>query len=76
MVLIDCRDPEDLLVIEQNVGALNVSVQEVLFVAVIETFQQLSHERLDVALVEMYQARLEQTHQVVVHVFKHKIEST
>ncbi len=51
-------------------------MQKVLLVAVIEALQQLSHERLDVALVEVDQARLEQTHQVVVHVFKYKIEST
>ena len=68
-------DPKDLLVVEQNIGALDVSVQEVLLVAVIETLQQLSHERLDVALVEMNQARLKQTHQVMVHVFENKIES-
>lgn len=64
------------LVIEQNIGALDVSVQEVLLVAVIKALQQLSHERLDVALVEMDQTRFEQTHQVVVHVFKYKIECT
>lgn len=64
------------LVIEQNIGALYVSVQKVLFVAVIEALQQLSHERLNVALVKMDQARLEQSHQIVVHVFKHKVEST
>ena len=51
-------------------------MQKVLLVAVIQPFQQLSHERLDVALVEMDQAGLEQTHQVVVHVFKYEIEST
>lgn len=51
-------------------------MQKVLLVAVIQPFQQLSHERLDVALIEMDQPGLEQTHQVVVHVFKYKIEST
>lgn len=43
--------------------------------AVIKALQQLSHERLDVALVEVHQARLEQSHQIVVHVFKNQIES-
>lgn len=71
-----CKNIEDSLVIEQNIRALDVSMQKVLLVAVIEALQQLSHERLDVALVEMDQARLKQTHQVVIHVFKHKIEST
>lgn len=64
-----------MLVIEQNVGAFDVSVKEILLVAVIKALQQLSHERLDVALVEVDQARLQQSHQIVVHVFKNQIES-
>lgn len=67
---------EHSLVIEQNIRALNVSVQKVLLVAIIKTFQQLSHEGFDVALIKMDQARLKQAHQVVVHVFKYKVEST
>lgn len=67
---------EDLLVIEQNIGAFDVSVQEILLVTVIKALQQLPHERLDVVLVEVDQARLEQSHQIVVHVFKNQIEST
>lgn len=67
---------ESLLVVEQNIGAFDVSVEKVLLVAVIKTLQQLSHEWLDVALVEMDQAGLKQTHQVMVHVLKYKIEST
>lgn len=68
--------PSDSLVIKENVGALNVSVQKVLLVAVIKALQQLPHERLDVALVEMNQAGLEQTHQVMVHIFEYKIKRT
>lgn len=67
---------EGLLVVEQNIGAFDVSVEKVLLVTVIKTLQQLPHEWLDVALVEMDQAGLKQTHQVMVHVFKYKIEST
>lgn len=70
------NNAEDLLVIEQNIGAFDVSVQEILLVAVIKALQQLPHERLDVVLVEVDQARLEQSHQIVVHVFKNQIEST
>lgn len=65
-----------LLVIEQNIGALNVSMKKVLLVAVIESLQQLSHERLYVALIKMNETRLKQTHQVVIHVLKYKIKST
>lgn len=51
-------------------------MQKVLLVAVIETLQQLTHEGLDVALIEMHQTRLQQSHQVMVHVLKYQIEST
>lgn len=50
-------------------------MKEILLVAVIEALQQLSHERLDVALIEVDQAGLEQSHQIMVHVFKNQIES-
>lgn len=70
------NNAEDLLVIEQNIGAFDVSVQEILLVAVIKALQQLPHERLDVVLVEVDQARLEQSHQIVVHIFKNQIERT
>lgn len=63
-------------VVEKNVGALDVSVQKVLLVAVVQALQQLPHERPDVVLVEVDQAGLQQAHQVVVHVFKHQVEST
>lgn len=75
-VLLRCKNTEDSLVIEQNIGALDVSMQKILLVAVIKALQQLSHERLNVALIEMDEARLKQSHQIVVHIFKYEIEST
>ncbi len=49
-------------------------MKEVLLVAVIQSFQQLPHERLDVALVEVHKTRLQQAHQIVVHVLKHQVK--
>ena len=51
-------------------------MQEVLLVAVVQPLQQLPHERLDVVLVKVDQAGLQQPHQVMVHVLKHKVERT
>ena len=51
-------------------------MQEVLLVAVVQPLQQLPHERLDVVLVKVDQAGLQQPHQVMVHVLKHQIEGT
>lgn len=67
---------EDSPVVEEDVGALDVSVQKVLLVAVVQALQQLPHERPDVVLIEVDQAGLQQAHEVVVHVFEYQIEST
>ena len=64
------------LIVEQYVGALDVAVQEVALVTVVESVEQLLHERRDAGIVEVNQARLEQTHQVVVHVLEHQVEGT
>lgn len=66
--------PERSPVVEQDVGALDVPVQEVLLVAVVQALQQLPHERADVVLVEVDQAGLQQAHQVVVHVLEDQVE--
>ena len=64
------------LVVEQYVGALDVAMQEVALMAVVESVKQLLHERRDARLVEVHQSRLQQTHQVVVHVLEHQVERT
>ena len=65
-----------VLVVEQDVGALDVAVEEVARVTEEQSFQQLLHERRNVALAQRHQTRLEQTHQVVVHVLKDQVEGT
>lgn len=44
--------------------------------AVVQTLHQLAHEAANVLMGELDQARLQQAHQVVVHVLKHQIKST
>lgn len=44
--------------------------------AVVQTLHQLAHEAADVLMGELDQARLQQTHQVVVHVLKHQVKGT
>lgn len=51
-------------------------MQEALLVAIVQPLQELPHEGLDVVLVEVDQARLQQPHQVMVHVLKHEVECT
>lgn len=44
--------------------------------AVVQTLHQLPHEAADVLMGELDKARLQQAHQVVVHVLKHQVKST
>ena len=67
-----CSSP----VVQQNVGAFDVSVQEVVLVAVVQALHQLPHEAADVLVGELDQAWLQQAHQVVVHVLEHQVKST
>lgn len=63
-------------VVEQDVGALEVTMEEVFGVAVVESLHQLSGETLDVLLCEDDQARVQQTTKVVIAVLKDKVEGT
>ncbi len=62
------------LVVHENVGALDVPVEEVVAVAVAETVEQLPHDVTDVRLAEVHQAAFQQAHQVVVHVLEDEVE--
>lgn len=63
-----------LLVIHKNIAALYVSMEEILLVAIVETIKQLSHDGSVVLLRKLHHPRLQQAHQVMVHVFKHQVE--
>lgn len=65
-----------LPVVEKYVRAFDVSVQEIVLMAVVQTFHQLAHEAADVLVGELDQARLQQAHQVMVHILKHQVKST
>ena len=58
-------------VVKKNIGALNVPVEKVFLMAVVQTSKELLHKGGNVFLTELHQARLQQTHQVMVHVLKH-----
>ena len=49
-------------------------MEEVLPVAVVEALQQLPHDAGVGGLVKLDHTRLQQTHQVVVHVLEHQVE--
>lgn len=44
--------------------------------AVVQALHKLAHEAADVLVGKLAKARLQQTHQVVVHVFKHQVKGT
>jgi len=58
-------------IVEQNVRTFDVTMKEVSFVAESKAVNQLFHERRYMTLSERHKSRLEQSHQVMVHVLKH-----
>lgn len=64
------------LVVDEYVGAFEVSVEEVPLMAVVQSLHQLQREALDVLLCELDHPRLQQANQVVVTVLKHQVEGT
>lgn len=66
-----CSGSNDSLVVHENITAFDVSVEEILLVAVVEAIQELSHDGGIVLLRELYHPRLQEPHKVMVHVLKH-----
>ena len=62
------------LVIHENVGAFDVAMKEVLAVTIGEAFEQLVHDAGDVFFGEIHHPRLQQPHQIVIHVFEDEIK--
>ncbi len=62
------------LIVDENVGALDVSMQKVFRVAIVEAVEELLHEAGNLLVVEIEQTRVEQTEQVVVHVLEYQVE--
>ena len=75
-----CSSPAGLqcpsLVVDEYVGALEVSMKEVPLVAVVQRLHELQREALDMLLRELDHPRLQQTNQVVVTVLEHQVERT
>lgn len=49
-------------------------MQEIFLVAVIQSIQQLSHYTRIVQFIKIHHSRLQQTHQIVIHVFEDQIK--
>ena len=65
---------ENSLVIHEDIRAFDVSVEEVFTVAVGKALQELKHNASDVFLGEIHHSRLQQTHKIVIHVFKDEVK--
>ena len=63
-------------VVDQNVGALDITVQEVFLVAVAKTIEQLFHDRGVELLRELNKSGIEQSHEIVVHELENQVKRT
>lgn len=61
-------------IVQQNIGAFDVTVQEIVLVAKVQSQKKLPHERRNVLFAERHQTGLQQSHQVMVHVLEHQVK--
>mmetsp|Transcript_8403 Transcript_8403/g.20962 ORF Transcript_8403/g.20962 Transcript_8403/m.20962 type:complete len:271 (-) Transcript_8403:490-1302(-) len=78
-LLVRARQPKvsqlhDALVVDQDVGSLEVAVQHALAVHVRQPLEQLLHDALDLRLAEAVAHRVHEPRQVVVRVVKHHVD--
>jgi hypothetical protein len=62
-------------IVDQKVGGLHVSVENVVIVEVTESLEQLEHVTLDLRLGEVHVGVVEQSRQIVVHVRRDHVEN-
>ena len=62
------------LVVDQNVGALDVTVQKVSGMTIRQAVQELFHDASIHFIRELHKARIKQAHQIVVHELKDQVE--
>eukprot|EP00963_Diacronema_lutheri_P005649 scaffold435_cov342-Pavlova_lutheri.AAC.39 len=67
---------EHAVLVDEQVGPFDVPVQYFLFVAVVESFQQLFHEALDLFHPELSFVRVLQSGEIVVHVFEDHVDAS
>ena len=59
------------MTVDQEIGALDIAVQNVPRVAVGQAQQQVAHERADLVVRELHKPAFQQPSQVMVHVLEH-----
>lgn len=64
---------KDALVVDEEVGGLHVSVQDVVFVEVAQALEKLDHVALDLSLFEVYGRIIEEARKIVIHVWRHHV---
>jgi hypothetical protein len=68
-------DPEQAVVVDEEVGALDISVQDAPRVAVAQALEDLAHEALDLRLREALAGQRGEAGEVVLHVLEDEVEA-
>lgn len=64
---------EDALVVDEKIGGLHVSVQDVVFMQVAQALKKLDHVALDLSLLEVDGRIIEEAGKIVIHVWRHHV---
>lgn len=64
---------ENALVVDEKVGGLHVSVQNVILVEVAQALEKLDHVALDLSLFEVDRRIIKEAGEIVIHVWRHHV---
>lgn len=64
---------ENALVVDEKVGSLHISMEDVIIVKVAQTLEELEHVALDLSLFEVDRWIVEKARKIVIHVRRHHV---
>lgn len=64
---------EDALVVDEKIGSLHISVEDVILVKIAQTLEQLEHVTFDLSFFEVDRWVIEEAREIVIHIWRHHV---
>lgn len=64
---------EDALVVDEKIGSLHISVENVILVKIAQTLEELEHVTFDLSFFKVDRWVIEETREIVIHVWCHHV---
>jgi hypothetical protein len=64
---------KDALVVDEKIGSLHISVEDMVFVKIAQTLEQLEHVTFDLSLFKVDRWVIEKARKIMVHIWGHHV---